>query len=100
MRDMSSVNLSSDLLNQRLAHPVILGPVGFAGMFSRRGVVQAARAAALVGGPFCVSTVSIFSIEEVCAAVETPPLFQLYMIRDRGVVLDLLARARLAGVPR
>jgi L-lactate dehydrogenase (cytochrome) len=37
MRDMSSVNLALDLFNQPLAHPVLLGPVGFAGMFSRRG---------------------------------------------------------------
>jgi L-lactate dehydrogenase (cytochrome) len=99
MRDMSSINLSSDLFNQRLAHPVILGPVGFAGMFSRRGEVQAARAAAAAGVPFCLSTVSICSIEEVCAAAETPPWFQLYMIKDRGFVRELLARARLAGCP-
>jgi L-lactate dehydrogenase (cytochrome) len=99
MRDMSSINLSSDLFDQRLAHPVILGPVGFAGMFSRRGEVQAARAAAQAGVPFCLSTVSICSIEEVCAAVETPPWFQLYMIKDRGFVRELLARARSAGCP-
>jgi L-lactate dehydrogenase (cytochrome) len=96
---MSSINLSSDLFNQRLAHPVILGPVGFAGMFSRRGEVQAARAAAQAGVPFCLSTVSICSIEEVCAAVETPPWFQLYMIKDRGFVRELLARARSADCP-
>jgi L-lactate dehydrogenase (cytochrome) len=99
MRDMSSINLSSDLLNQHLAYPVILGPVGFAGMFARRGEIQAARAAAAAGVPFCLSTVSICSIEEVCAAVKTPPWFQLYMIKDRGFVRELLARARAAGCP-
>ena len=96
MRDMSSVNLSLDLLNQPLAHPVLLGPVGFAGMFSRRGEVQAARAAAAAGVAFCLSTVSICSIEEVCAAVEKPPWFQLYMVKDRGFVRELLARAQAA----
>jgi len=96
---MSSVNLSLDLFNQPLAHPVLLGPVGFAGMFSRRGEVQAARAAAAAGVPFCLSTVSICSIEEVCAAVEKPPWFQLYMIKDRGFVRELLARARAARCP-
>jgi L-lactate dehydrogenase (cytochrome) len=99
MRDMSSVNLALDLFNQPLAHPVLLGPVGFAGMFSRRGEVQAARAAAAAGVPFCLSTVSICSIEEVCAAVEKPPWFQLYMIKDRGFVRELLARARAARCP-
>jgi L-lactate dehydrogenase (cytochrome) len=99
LKDMSSINLSVDLFHQHLAHPVILGPVGFAGMFSRRGEVQAARAAAAAGVPFCLSTVSICSIEEVCAAAGTPPWFQLYMIKDRGFVRELLARAHAAGCP-
>jgi hypothetical protein len=53
MRDMSSINLSSDLLNQRLAHPVILGPVGFAGMFSRRGCRSVSRPSAFVPSRKC-----------------------------------------------
>lgn len=68
-------------------------------MFSRRGEVQAARAAAAAGVPFCLSTVSICSIEEVRAAVDTPPWFQLYMIKDREFVRELLARAHAAGCP-
>jgi L-lactate dehydrogenase (cytochrome) len=99
MRDMSAVRLSSELFGQSLAHPVILGPVGFAGMLSRRGEIKAARAAAAAGVPFCLSTVSICSIEDVCAAVKTPPWFQLYMIKDRGFVRELLSRARSAGCP-
>jgi L-lactate dehydrogenase (cytochrome) len=99
MRDMSAIRLSTELFGQSLAHPVILGPVGFAGMLSRRGEIKAARAAAEAGVPFCLSTVSICSIEDVCAAVKTPPWFQLYMIKDRGFVRELLSRARSAGCP-
>jgi len=99
MRDMSAIRLSTELFGQSLAHPVILGPVGFAGMLSRRGEIKAARAAAEAGVAFCLSTVSICSIEDVCAAVKTPPWFQLYMIKDRGFVRELLSRARSAGCP-
>jgi L-lactate dehydrogenase (cytochrome) len=67
-------------------------------MYARRGEVQAARAAARAGVPFCLSTVSICSIEEV-AATGVPPWFQLYVLRDRKFMLDLLNVARASGCP-
>jgi L-lactate dehydrogenase (cytochrome) len=85
------------VLGERLAQPVILGPVGLAGLYARRGEVQAARAAKAAGVPFCLSTVSICSIEEVSAAGTAPFWFQLYVIRDRGYAKELLARAQAAG---
>jgi L-lactate dehydrogenase (cytochrome) len=69
-----------------------------AGMYRRRGEVQAARAAAAAGAPFCLSTVGICAVEEVAAA-GVAPWFQLYMLRDRGYMRELLARAREAGSP-
>jgi L-lactate dehydrogenase (cytochrome) len=98
MRDMSKVDLSTTLFGQTLAMPVALAPVGMAGMYAARGEVQAARAAAGAGIPFCLSTVGVCSIEEVAAA-GTPPWFQLYMLKDRGYMRDLIARARAAGCP-
>jgi L-lactate dehydrogenase (cytochrome) len=59
--------------------------------------VQAARAAQAAGVPFCLSTVSICSIEEVSAGSTAPFWFQLYVIRDRGYAKELLARAQAAG---
>jgi L-lactate dehydrogenase (cytochrome) len=79
--------------------PVILAPVGLAGMFARRAEVQAARAAEAAGVPFIESTVSICPIEEVAEATETPPWFQLYVMRDRSYAEDLMARASAVGSP-
>lgn len=98
MRDMTRLDLSVQTLGQTLAMPVGLSPVGMGGMFARRGEAQAARAAADAGVPFCLSTVSVCSVEEVAAA-GTAPWFQLYMIKDRGYVRALLDRAKAAGCP-
>ncbi|MBK7134742.1 MAG: L-lactate dehydrogenase [Rhodocyclales bacterium] len=97
LRGASNIDTSTTVLGEQLAQPVILGPVGLAGLFARRGEVQAARAAQAAGVPFCLSTVSICSIEEVSAAKTAPFWFQLYVIRDRGYATELLARARAAG---
>lgn len=97
LRGASGIDTSTTVLGQKLAQPLILGPVGLAGLFARRGEVQAARAAKAAGVPFCLSTVSICSIEEVSVTGTAPFWFQLYVIRDRGYARDLLARARAAG---
>lgn len=97
MRDVSKVDLTARLFGRDHAMPVGLGPVGLAGMYARRGEVQAARAAAAAGIPFTLSTLSVCAVEEVASASSAPIWFQLYMIRDRGFLADLLARVREAG---
>lgn len=99
MRDVSRRDQEVEVLGQRLALPVILGPVGLGGMFARRAEVQAARAAEAHGVPFVESTVSICGIEEVAGAVSAPPWFQLYVMRDRGYAEGLMSRARAVGAP-
>jgi L-lactate dehydrogenase (cytochrome) len=99
MRDVSTRDPAVEVLGQRLALPVILAPVGLAGMFARRAEVQAARAAEAAGVPFVESTVSICSIEEVARATSTPPWFQLYVMRDRGYAEELMSRAGAVGSP-
>lgn len=96
MTDVSAIDLSTELFGQRLAMPVALAPVGLAGMNARRGEVQAARAAQAAGVPFCLSTVSVCPLAEVAAAA-APFWFQLYMIRDRAFMIDLIDQARAAG---
>jgi L-lactate dehydrogenase (cytochrome) len=93
LRDVSMIDLSTRLFGQHLALPVALAPIGLAGMNARRGECQAARAAELRGIPFTLSTVSACDIEEVAAATARPFWFQLYMIRDRAFMRDLMARA-------
>ena len=97
LRDVSALDTSTTLFGQRLELPLILAPVGFAGMMARRAEAQAARAAETVGVPYTLSTVGICPIEEVAQATSKPFWFQLYMMRDRGVVREILARAQAAN---
>jgi L-lactate dehydrogenase (cytochrome) len=94
LRDVSSTDLSTELFGKRWAMPVGLGPVGLSGLYARRGEVQAARAAAAAGVPFALSTLSGCSIDEVARAA--PLWFQLYIVKDRGFVSDMIARAKEA----
>ncbi|MCC0005562.1 MAG: L-lactate dehydrogenase [Methylobacteriaceae bacterium] len=97
MRDVSNIDTSTVLSGEQAAMPVILAPVGMAGMMARRGETQAVRAANAMDVPFTLSTVGICDLTEVKNAASRPFWFQLYMMRDRGVVQDLLARAEAAG---
>jgi L-lactate dehydrogenase (cytochrome) len=98
MRDMSQLDMTVTTLGQTLSMPVGLAPVGMAGMYARRGEVQAARAAAAAGIPMCLSAMSVCSPEEVCAP-GVPPWFQLYMLKDRAYMRELLARVKALGCP-
>lgn len=97
MRDVSSIDLSVDLFGAHWTLPVALGPIGLAGLSARRGEVQAARAAEAAGVPFTLSTVGACSLSEVRQGTTKPFWFQLYMIRDRAFMNDLLAQARSTG---
>lgn len=97
LNDVSAIDLSTRLFGQRMDLPVALAPIGLAGMNARRGEVQAARAAEAAGVPFCLSTVSACPLDEVAAGTTRPFWFQLYMIRDRGFMRDLLEKAKLLG---
>jgi L-lactate dehydrogenase (cytochrome) len=98
LRDMTRLDMGVELFGQSLAMPLALAPVGMAGMYARRGEVQAARAAKAMGVPFCLSTVGVCGVEEVARGA-APPWFQLYMLKDRGYMQDLLARAKAEGCP-
>ncbi|MBS0421147.1 MAG: FMN-dependent L-lactate dehydrogenase LldD [Proteobacteria bacterium] len=94
-----TADLTTTLFGQQRPLPVMLGPVGIAGMFRRRGETQAARAARAAGIPFCLSTVSLCSLSEVVQAVGHELVwFQLYVLRDRAFMRDLLATAQGLGV--
>lgn len=93
LRDVSGLDLSTELFGQKLRLPVALAPIGLAGMNARRGECQAVRAAETAGIPFTLSTVSACSLGEVAKAATQPFWFQLYMTRDRGFVRELLQEA-------
>jgi L-lactate dehydrogenase (cytochrome) len=98
LNDMSELSLETRLFDETLSMPVALSPVGLTGMYSRRGEVKAARAADAKGIPFTLSTVSVCPIEEVVPAIKRPMWFQLYVLKDRGFMRNVLERAKAAGV--
>lgn len=93
LRDVSGLDVSTELFGQRIALPIALAPIGLAGLNARRGECQAVRAADAACIPFTLSTVSACPLAEVRAAAKQPFWFQLYMIRDREFMRDLLAQA-------
>ncbi|MBB4858874.1 L-lactate dehydrogenase (cytochrome) [Novosphingobium chloroacetimidivorans] len=97
LRDVSQIDLSTTLFGQTMAMPLALAPIGLAGLNARRGEAQAVRAAEQAGVPFTLSTVGACPIGEVARAAQKPFWFQLYMIRDRAFMKELLAQAREAG---
>ncbi|HWA62716.1 MAG TPA: L-lactate dehydrogenase [Caulobacteraceae bacterium] len=98
LKDVSKLSFATEVFGEALSMPVVLSPVGLAGMYARRGEAQAARAAKAAGVPFSLSTVGVCTLEEVAAAA-APPWFQLYMIKDRGFMAEVLARAKAVGSP-
>ncbi len=98
LREVGEVDLSTKLFDQTLNLPIILAPVGLTGMYARRGEVQAARAAVAKGIPFTLSSVSVCPIAEVQKAVGSAFWFQLYVLKDRGFMRDVLERAWASGV--
>lgn len=97
LKDVSQIDLSVSLWGRRQSLPLALAPIGISGMCARRGEQQAARAARAAGIPFTLSTVSICSIEEVAKESGEHLWFQLYAIRDRGFMREMLARAKQAN---
>ncbi|KAJ1444146.1 L-lactate dehydrogenase [Ochromonadaceae sp. CCMP2298] len=98
LNDMSKLDLSTDIFGEKMSLPISLAPVGLTGMYARRGEVQAAKAAENKGIPFTLSTVSVCPIEEVAPAIKRPMWFQLYVLKDRGFMKNVLERAKTAGV--
>ncbi|HET9146250.1 MAG TPA: L-lactate dehydrogenase [Sphingomicrobium sp.] len=96
LRDVSKIDLSASLFGHEWAMPIGLGPVGLAGLYARRGEVQAARAAAAANVPFALSTVGACSLREVAASGNIP-WYQLYFVRDRGFVANMIETAKEAG---
>jgi L-lactate dehydrogenase (cytochrome) len=92
-------SIRSTMIGEDVAMPVALAPIGLCGMLHADGEILAARAAQAFGVPFCLSTMSICSIEDVTASCAKPFWFQLYVMRDRGFVERLIGRAKQAGCP-
>jgi len=95
--DVSGRSTATSLFGEQLAFPAVIAPTGLSGLVWPGGEIAAARAAADAGVPYCLSTMSVCSIEDLAAAVTKPFWFQLYMLKDRGFVQALVKRALDAG---
>jgi L-lactate dehydrogenase (cytochrome) len=91
--DVDNRSLSTTIIGETAALPIAIAPIGLCGMMHGDGEIHACRAAQAAGIPFCLSTMSICSIEDVANAVGAPFWFQLYVMRDRGFVRELIERA-------
>ena len=99
MVDVSRLDATTSVLGEHWRMPVAPAPTGLTGLFERDGEIQAARAAHAAGVPFCLSTMSICSIEDVRAAFSGTLWFQLYVMRERAFTEMLMERARAARCP-
>ena len=95
--DVDNIDTKTTLGGEDCALPLALAPIGLGGMAARRGEVQALAAAEGAGVPFTLSTVGLCGIDELTKAGSRPFWFQLYMIRDRGIVEAVIDQAWAAG---
>ena len=95
--DVSERSTAMKMLGQDVPMPVALAPTGLTGMQYADGEILAAQAAEAFGVPFTLSTMSICSIEDVAANTSKPFWFQLYVMRDRNFIRNLVERAKAAN---
>lgn len=95
--DMTNRSLETEMVGRKVSMPVALAPTGLTGMQHADGEILAAQAAEEAGVPFTLSTMSICSIEDVAANTKSPFWFQLYVMKDREFVGNLIDRAKAAG---
>ena len=94
--DMTNRTLETTMIGQKVSMPVALAPTGMTGMQHADGEMLAARAAEEAGVPFTLSTMSICSIEDVASVTTRPFWFQLYVMKDKDFVMNLINRAKAA----
>ncbi|MEJ1173802.1 alpha-hydroxy acid oxidase [Agrobacterium sp. CMT1] len=95
--DMTDRSLATEMVGEKVSMPVALSPTGLTGMQHADGEMLAAKAAEEFGVPFTLSTMSICSIEDVASVTSKPFWFQLYVMKDRDFVNNLIDRAKAAG---
>jgi len=94
--NMTNRTLETTMVGEKVTMPVALAPTGLTGMQYADGEILAAKAAEKFGVPFCLSTMSICSIEDVAERTTKPFWFQLYVMKDRGFIERLIERAKAA----
>jgi L-lactate dehydrogenase (cytochrome) len=94
--DATGRSMATEMLGEKVAMPVAIAPTGLTGLVYGDGEILAAKAAQAAGIRFCLSTMSICTIEDIAEATTQPFWFQLYVFRDRAFSETVIARARAA----
>lgn len=97
LTDISTRSFATTILGSPARFPLVLAPTGLIGLLAREGELQASRAAARQGLPYCLSTMASCSIEQIAQASAVSRWFQLYVFKDRGITRALIDRAKAAG---
>src|SRR3954447_22075414 len=97
MAETPAVDLSTTVLGQPVAIPILGAPTGLTGLVHHDGEPAIARAVHTHGGIYILSAMASYSIAEIVEQAPGPLWFQVYLWRDRGLVRELAARARAAG---
>ena len=97
LNDVSTIDLSTPLFGQRLNLPFFLAPTGMSRLFHHGKELATARAAEAAGTLYSLSTLGTTSLEDIAAAISTPKMFQIYILKDRGLTLEFVHRCKAAG---
>jgi len=92
--DVESIDTSTTVLGQKIDWPFICSPTGYHRLFHHDGEKGAARAADRTGTIFCLSTLSSTTIEDVSGASSGPKVFQIYVLKDRGLSVEYIERCK------
>jgi L-lactate dehydrogenase (cytochrome) len=94
---VQSIDTSSTILGHTVPHPIIVSPSAGNRLFHTDGERAVAKVAGELGLIYCLSTLSSVSIEEIARLTRGPKWFQCYVWKDRGLIKEMLARAKASG---
>lgn len=97
LRDVSAVDLSTEIFGQRCELPFFLAPTGMSRLFHHEKELAVARAAEKFGTFYSLSTLGTTSLEDISRTISTPKMFQIYILKDRGLTLEFVERCKAAG---
>ncbi len=97
LSDVSKIDLTTTLLGQPVDWPVMLSPTGASKLFHASGEPAVVRAAEKFGMTYSLSTLGTTTIEDVAAAGRAPKMYQVYILKDRGLTSELVNRCKAAG---
>lgn len=95
--DVEKIDMTTEILGQKIEWPVFLSPTGMSRLFHYKGEPVVARAAARAGTLYSLSTLATTSIEDVAASSDGPKMFQIYVLKDRGLNKEFIERCRAAN---